>query len=109
MGFRRSKEQAKWSVLWKRFLADNAGLISRSGVPSSFFEDQRLFEDFLMHGYIDHHPDTTGFHLPQLDPEQRTAVAELAIEYLRIGLPDPGLMLFGSIIDDQIYKAARQE
>ena len=109
MGFRRSKEDARFSVLWDRFRAENVELIQESGIPSDYFEDRQLFDDFLMHGCLDHHPDTTGFTIEQLDLEQLLASARLAAAYFRMGLPDPCLMLFGTLIDNQIRAAAKKE
>ena len=50
------------------------------------------FQDFLMHGVLDHHSDPTNFCVDQLTPHQFLAFRELVTQYFAQGHPDPGLM-----------------
>jgi hypothetical protein len=68
MSFRRSKAAALESRSWRDFIQANAALFQASGVPSSLYESRELFDDLLMHGYIDHHSDPTHFFVGQLMP-----------------------------------------
>lgn len=48
-----SLKKADWS-LWKAFLNTNFEILLKTGLPVSYLERQELWEDFLLHGYIDH-------------------------------------------------------
>jgi hypothetical protein len=61
MSFRRSKAAAETSRAWREFVETHSQLLQTSGVPCSLYESQALFDDLLMHGYIDHHEDPTHF------------------------------------------------
>jgi hypothetical protein len=106
MSFRRTKMAAHAARSWQDFLKANAGLLQASGVPISIYESQDLFDDLLMHGYIDHHPDPSGFAVGQLSPEQREALTELVARYLRAGFSDPGIGGFLWSIRDEVFRRA---
>jgi hypothetical protein len=91
MSFRRSKTAAQEARAWRDFLQANAALLQASGVPISLYESRELFDDLLMHGYIDHHDDSTHFFVGGLSAEQREALVEVAARYLRAGFPNPGI------------------
>jgi len=110
MSFRRSKTAAQESRAWQEFLQANAALFQASGVPISLHESRDLFDDLLMHGYIDHHPDPTRFFVGQLSDAQREALVEVVVRYLRAGFPDPGIGGFpGGPTGDEILGRVRQE
>lgn len=41
-----------------------------------------MFDDLLMHGYIDHHDDPTHFFVGQLSAKQMDALVEVVVCYL---------------------------
>jgi hypothetical protein len=108
MSFRRTPRQAEEARNWQRFLRSNRDLLARAGVPSSLSESHALFDDLLMHGYLDHHPDPTRFSVDELNPEQRALLAEAVVRYLRAGCADPGLALFGDELDSEIRRRAQE-
>lgn len=94
MSFRRNKTAARRSHAWRTFLQANRTLLQESGVPISLRESRELFEDLLMHGCIDHHPDPTDFLVGQLSARQREALTQVIVRYLQAGFPDPGFVGF---------------
>jgi hypothetical protein len=70
-------------------------------------EAHALFEDFLMHGYIDHHETPPRTTVDELAASQQRAHKRLVITYLREGFGDPGLGLFSSEEHDELRAAAR--
>ncbi len=106
MSFRRSKQDSGRSRAWRHFLAENRELLARSGVPLRIHESMELWEDFLMHGFLDHHPDEPSFMLEELTPEQRELLKEIIVVYLQAGFDDPGLGLFSRQEREEIMRAA---
>ena len=94
MSFRRSKTATREARAYRDFVQANAALLQASGVPISVYDSRELFDDLLMHGYIDHHPDPTHFSVGQLSAGQRKVLAEVVARYLQAGFPDPGLSAF---------------
>ena len=86
---------------WKQFRLRHRSLFTDSGVPLSICESQAIFDDFLMHGYLDHHPDPSGFTVNELSSSERAALKELVVEYVRV-FDDPGLMLFSPAEDEEL-------
>ena len=107
MAFRRTKNAAEQKKKWSSFLAKNRDLLVLAGVPLSVFEQQEMFDDLLMHGYIDHHTDPTRFCVDELNALQRECLVEVIVNYLRAGFPDPGLGIFGHDIHEMIRHRAR--
>jgi len=93
MSFRRKKEEALEARRWREFVEANADLFQQSGIPHAIYSSRDLFDDWLMHGYIDHHEDPTHFFVGQLATEQMECLIEAAARYLRAGFPDPGIGL----------------
>ncbi len=108
MGFRRSKQKALEGRKWRQFLAENRDLLITTGVPCSIYESRELFDDLLMHGFLDHHPDPTRFAVVDLNSEQKSALAELIARFLRSGFDDPGLALFSPEIEREIRDRAAE-
>jgi hypothetical protein len=105
MSFRRSKTAARESRAWRSFVQANAGLLQASGLPISLYQSRELFDDLLMHGYIDHHDDPTRFIVGQLSAGQQEALVEVVVRYLRTGFPDPGIGGFmGGAMRDEIFR-----
>jgi hypothetical protein len=101
MSFRRSKAAVRDVRAWQAFLQANASLLQASGVPLSIYQSRELFDDLLMHGYIDHHEDPTHFAIGQLSVKQWDALLDAAAQYLRAGFPDPGIG--GFMPETEIY------
>jgi hypothetical protein len=107
MSYRRSKRAALQARAWSDFRQANAVLLQASGVPASLYESRELFDDLLMHGYIDHHEDRTHFFVGQLSQSQMGALVEVAARYLRAGFPDPGIGgLMGARTQEEIRRRA---
>ena len=110
MSFRRSKTVSRESRAYRDFVQTNAALFHASGIPISLYESRELFDDLLMHGYIDHHPDPTHFVVGQLSAEQRAALVEAAVRYLQAGFPDPGIGGFmGGPTRDEILRRVQKD
>ena len=54
-----------------------------TGAPVPSIRDH--FDDFLMHGYLDHHPDDTGFKIESLGADQRANLVLLVESYFVAG------------------------
>ena len=85
MGYRRTKEQARAKKEWEAFIAENQRLISEVGLPEIMLETERHWEDFLMHGYLDHHDDSTDFSVDELDKRRYEGLRELVVRYFEAG------------------------
>jgi hypothetical protein len=110
MSFRRSKSAARSAREYRDFVQANAVLLQSSGVPISLYESRELFDDLLMHGYIDHHTDPTHFFVEQLSASQRAALVEIVVRYLRAGFPDPGIGGFmGGPTRDEVFRRVQQD
>lgn len=108
MAFRRSKTAARDARQWGDFLEQNATLLQATGVPISIYQSRELFDDLLMHGYLNHHDDPTHFFVGRLSSPQRDALIEVSARYLRAGFPDPGIGGFmGGSVRDEIVRRAR--
>jgi hypothetical protein len=90
---------------WREFRQSTQTLAEGTGLPISILEDKRLFDYFLMHGYVDYPLDPTGTTIARLDDQQRRALKELVVQYLQHGFVDPGLCLFAAI---RISRAVNQ-
>ncbi|HEV8581234.1 MAG TPA: hypothetical protein VGX68_19385 [Thermoanaerobaculia bacterium] len=106
MGFRRSKQTALEARNWRRFLEANRESLDQAGIPGTIYEFRERFDDLLMHGCLDHHPDATRFTTDELDERQRALLIEIIVRYLRAGFGNPGLGIFGSDIHNQILRRA---
>lgn len=108
MTFRRSKEDSQRARRWAKFTEELSRLFEESGVPAHIYASQDHFEDFLMHGYLDHHERPFPFSVNELSESQRAILRELVVTYLASGFGDPGLGLFGSSEHDAIRREANQ-
>jgi hypothetical protein len=110
MSFRRSKTAAWEARAYRDFVQANISLFQASGVPISLYESRDLFDDLLMHGYIDHHPDPTHFFVGQLSADQRVALVKVMMRYLQSGFPDPGIGGFlGGPTRDEVLRTVQLE
>jgi hypothetical protein len=94
MSFRRGKTTARESLAWMYFVEVNSSLLQASGVPISIYKSREMFDDLLMHGWIDHHSDPTHFSVEHLSQQQLEVLVEVIVEYLRFGFSDPGIVRF---------------
>jgi hypothetical protein len=85
MRYRRSPDSAEASRNWERFLNANAALIAESGLPGWVTKSSDRFTDFLMHGYLDHHPDPARFNVDQLSDAEYGGLVRLTEAYFAAG------------------------
>jgi hypothetical protein len=85
MAYRRPPDQASAAKTWAAFLAANRGLIEGSGLPTSCTESREHFDDFLMHGHLDHHADPTRFAVEALNEDQYGDLTLLVEAYFTAG------------------------
>ena len=105
MSFRRNKHRANDERTWRGFVQRHGRLLQASGVPVSIYESREMFDDLLMHGYIDHHEDPTRFGVNSLSAEQKSVLTEVVAAYLLAGFSDPG---FGGFMTPIIEDARRR-
>ena len=94
MGYRRKKNQLQGNKKWEKFCNKNKTLMNNTGLPSIYLDNRNLFDDFLMHGYIDHHDDPIRFTDEQMTDEQISNLRLLIRKYFEAGFCDPGIILF---------------
>jgi len=82
MGARRPAKAAEAQRKWQRFLQRHATLLTQANLPELITESQDHWDDFLMHGHLDHHGDPSGFTVASLSADQREALKQLAGDYL---------------------------
>jgi hypothetical protein len=93
MSFRKkNKQERAGRQKWDSFCEANRELMERIGLTTPTMETQERFEDFLMHGYIDHHDDWSKFSVDKLDPARYELFKLLVDKYCEAGYADPGLM-----------------
>lgn len=82
MRYRRSSESTEAARTWRRFLDATSALVGEAGLPSAVTESRERWDDFLMHGYLDHHEDPTNFTVKELNERQYDALVRLVAVYL---------------------------
>jgi hypothetical protein len=85
MTYRRSQDKVVATRAWDRFVSANAPIIAASGIPNAYLASVDHFDDFLMHGYLAHHPDDTDFQLDSLSTDQYGKLVLLVESYFAIG------------------------
>ena len=85
MTHRRSPDKAAATRAWDRFVSANAPIIAASGIPNTYLASVDHFDDFLMHGYLDHHRDDAGFKIESLSADQRANLVLLVESYFAAG------------------------
>jgi|SRR4051812_28632765 hypothetical protein len=106
MSYRKDTDTAVEGRRWKSFLDDNRTQFEASGLPQHVYDTSPVFDDFLMHGYLDHHAAPFEFSFDELTTDQVTVVREIVVRYLAAGFGDPGLILFGSEEREAIHAEA---
>ena len=85
MGYRKSKKKLEAARNWSTFVARNGRVIEAAGLPHAAMESIDKWDDFLMHGYLDHHHDPSGFTVDQLSDEQYGVLLQLVESYFVSG------------------------
>lgn len=91
--YRRYKKEAQMKHKWETFCRINNALITKTGLPLAYIEKQALFDDFLMHGYIDHHEDSLEFTTEKMSTDQYHNLMLLVQKYLKAGFSNPGITI----------------
>jgi hypothetical protein len=94
MSYRKSKKTSAEARTWAQFVQAHQKQLEQTELPTEFYETREMWNDFLMHGYIDHHDDVTGFTIDMMSETARTVLADVVVAYLA-EFGDPGIMLFG--------------
>ncbi len=81
MTYRRSKQRADTGREWRTFLELHYALVAAAALPEAILETRERWDDFLMHGYLDHHEDPSRFTVDMLSSAQLQAVRALAVVY----------------------------
>ena len=85
MGYRKSKQKAEAKRAWATFLEGNKELIFAAGLPELVTESVEHWDDFLMHGFLDHHEDPSRFSVDQLSERQYGSFLQLVERYFGSG------------------------
>src|SRR6266498_178096 len=85
MGYRRSREGVSAARDWATFVERNGSVVEAAGLPLVVMKAINHWDDFLTHGYLDHHLDQTGFKVDQLSDEQYAALLQLVESYFLNG------------------------
>jgi hypothetical protein len=85
MAYRRSKDSLKAERNWSAFVTSNTRAIEAAGLPEIVTESIAHWDDFLSHGFIDHHYDPSRFTVDQLSNEQYAALVQLVESYFASG------------------------
>ena len=83
MSFRRPEkaihEQARH---WEQWRNEHRAALERTGLPELVLQDEEHWWDFLLHGYLDHHPDPLRFSVRQLSREQQCELRQFLHQIL---------------------------
>ena len=85
MTYRKAPQKAAAKRQWARFVSRNQPIITVSGIPAAVFSSIDHFDDFLRHGYLDHHVDPSEFRVDSLNPAQYNALVTLTESYFAAG------------------------
>lgn len=85
MKFSKSSNNKSDRLNWKKFRQEQSRLIETSGLPLDYLENENLWIDFLMHGYIDHHPDSIRFTVDDMNELEYDHFKRLIDAYFSYG------------------------
>src|SRR5579884_2634053 len=85
MSYRKTKTATQSKKSWKQFIANNNELILKTGLPEIVLQTEEHWDDFLMHGYLDHHNDPFHFNIDKLDKSEYQSLKELVAKYFEAG------------------------
>ena len=83
MSFRRPgrtirETEREWAD-WRR---THSAALARSGLPEAVLRDREHWLDFLEHGFLDHHDDSSHFTVEQLSLEQQRELRQFLYHIL---------------------------
>jgi len=107
MSFRRSKKNVLEVRRWRAFVNENLSQFLAIGLPEEIYHTQDYFDDFLMHGYLDHHHSAYNFTVNILTKDQALELREIIVKYLASGFGDPRLCVFSHEEHEAIRAEAR--
>ncbi len=90
----RKKNEFQFIRKWKNFLDRNKELILVTGLPLEYYMKQELFEDFMMHGYIDHHIVESNIAIDHLNEYQINKLKIFTEAFFEYGFLNPGIIVF---------------
>lgn len=85
MTYRKSPHKASARQGWDRFVSGNAPIIAATGIPPAIFSSVDHFDDFLVHGCIEHHLDESRCRVEALTRAQYEALVTLTESYFAAG------------------------
>lgn len=85
MTHRRSPGKTAAAQQWDQFVSANAPTIAAIGLPGAYLKSVTHFDDFLMHGRLEHHPDDSGFQVGLLSARQYDQLVALTESYFAAG------------------------
>src|SRR5688572_26712795 len=81
MGVRRTAGDTQAGQQWRAFLGRHESLVATANLPGWIVQTRERWDNFLMHGYLDHHDDPSGFRVESLSDRQLAALRTLAERY----------------------------
>ncbi len=70
---------------WKKFRTAESKLFESSGLPLEYSRNEKLWIDFLMHGYIDHNPDYIKYTVHDMNNIEYNNFVKLVHLYFEYG------------------------
>jgi len=85
VGFSRWKHRSQAARAWAAFIDRNTSAVRAAGLPEAVTASVARWDDFLMHGRLEHHDDPTAFAIDQLSESQYAALTLLVESYFVAG------------------------
>jgi hypothetical protein len=73
MSYRRNNEK---DLAWRNWLRRNENALNKCGLPEIVLRSEAHWWDFLMHGYFDHHEDSSDFTVDDLSQAEMKCLKE---------------------------------
>ncbi len=70
---------------WKSFVREQSALITITSIPESYFKSEKVWIDFLIHGYIDHHNDQEKYSVDHMSDSDYESFCQLVENYFEYG------------------------
>jgi len=58
-------------ALWKDWLSEHKNALEKCNLPEIVLKSRNHWEDFLLHGFLDHHSETSNFSIDDLSQESQ--------------------------------------
>jgi len=78
MAFKQKTEDQNWKAFREKCLDH----LLRTGLPDSYYSNEKLWLDFLEHGYIDHHKDNFHFTINDMSDKEYDLYLFCVREYM---------------------------